>query len=145
MSQRSHVDHALQEFCARNGVPAFALGADGVACLELADGRQVFIILDDEQGRLFACAELRKLPGDPSLRLALLETVMAMNFLQRGTGPATLALKNRGLFCQLELPADGLAVDDLEQGMALALEQAGAIGTALAAAVRQLSAALADS
>lgn len=143
MSQRARVDAAFAAFCARHAAPAMPLNEEGGLCLRLGNGREVFLLLDSDEERLFACIELCKVPDDPNLRLALLETILQLNFLQQTTGPAVLALRNRGIFCQMELPAAELDVDLLEAGLATAYAQSEAVGEAIELARNLLTAALA--
>lgn len=143
MTHSAHIDTILAEFCSRNDAEAVTLSADGVAGLQLPGGRELFVLHDDAQDRLFACTELRKLPADPALRLAFLEVAMAMNFMQHATGPTTLALKNRGLFCQVPMPTQQLTADLLEGALAMALLNAESLDIALTAALSDIQTALA--
>jgi hypothetical protein len=144
MSSRAIINRAIASFCENNAIASFQLDDDGLACLRMADGRQVFLVHAAEDDRFFAMTELRKLPDDPELGLAFLQIAMGLNFLQQGTGPATLALKGRGLFCQCEVAIETMDANSLGLGMAVVVEQGKLIGAALAQMVRAHAESLAD-
>lgn len=144
MSSSATINEAIRAFCAKNAVLPFALNDEGLACLQMQDGRQVFLVYLADDDRLFAATELRKLPDDPELCLVLLQIVVGMNFLQQATGPTTLALKGRGLFCQYEVAVETVDAEAIGLGMAVVLEQGKLIGAALGEAVRAYTERFAD-
>jgi hypothetical protein len=138
MSPTDTIAAAIAEFCRESGVPHFSFNDDGLACLKMADGREVFLIYLAEDARLFAAAELRKLPLDPTVRGVVAELALGLNFLQQGTGPAALSLKADGLFCQYEYAVDALNGEALGLGMALVLEKGKIINEAIRETVRSV-------
>lgn len=106
----------LEQVGQRDGIQGLRLGPEGTAMLALGGGKQLGFEFNESLDLLLLYMPVLDLPADPGRRLAMLESMLAKNYLKAGDCPGELSVDiQRGqAVYQCAFRADSLDADKLD-------------------------------